>query len=177
MPLRRRGTRRGALALGALAVALTGPCGAPEEAREPGGGGSGAAPIRARVIDVTDGDTIVVRLEGGEVERVRYIGVDTPESTSNQPLECYGHQAAAANRHLVGGRRVALAPGVERRDDYGRLLAWVRAGGIEVNAALLEGGYARTLAIAPNDGEAARYARIEAAAGRSGAGLWSACSR
>ena len=178
MPLRRKGTRRGALALGALALALLGPCGATEQTLDPGGGeAAGGAVLRGRVVAVTDGDTIVVRLAGGTVERVRYIGVDTPESTPDQPLECYGHEAAEENRRLVAGREVALEPGVERRDDYGRLLAWVRAGALEVNAALLEGGYARTLAIAPNDANAPRYARIEAEAGRSGAGLWSACSR
>lgn len=127
------------------------------------------------MLEVTDGDTIVVRLAGGEVERVRYIGVDTPESTPDQPLECFGHEAAEANRRLVEGRAVVLSPGVERRDDYGRLLAWVRAGRIEVNAFLLARGYARTLTIAPNDARAPRYARIEARAGRFGHGLWGAC--
>ncbi|CAN5582251.1 hypothetical protein BH20ACT15_BH20ACT15_13060 [soil metagenome] len=125
---------------------------------------------------MTDGDTVVVRLDGGSYEKVRYIGVDTPESTPNQPLECFGHEAAAENRRLVAGRRVSLQPGVERRDKYGRLLAWVTADGRSVNERLLAGGFARTLAIAPNDGRAADYARIEAAAARAGRGLWGVCS-
>jgi micrococcal nuclease len=110
------------------------------------------------------------------VERVRYIGVDTPESTPDQPLECFGHEAAEHNRNLVGGEAVSLELGPERRDDYGRLLAYVRTRDAFVNARLLEGGYARTLAIAPNDGRAPRFARIEARAGRRGLGLWGSCA-
>lgn len=158
----------------ALCAGLFSRCGAPGE---PPAADGPAAEIEARVLEVTDGDTIVVRLAGGEVERVRYIGVDTPESTPDQPLECFGREAAEANRHLVQGRTVVLSPGVERRDDYGRLLAWVRAGAVEVNAFLLRRGYARTLTIAPNDSRAPRYARIEARAGRDGTGLWGACNR
>ena len=157
----------------ALCAGLLSRCGAP---RDPPDANGPATEIEARVLEVTDGDTIVVRLAGGEVERVRYIGVDTPESTPDQPLECFGHEAAEANRRLVSGRTVVLLPGVERRDDYGRLLAWVRAGRVEVNAFLLRRGYARTLTIAPNDSRAPRYARIEARAGREGTGLWGACN-
>ena len=122
----------------ALCAGLLSRCGAP---RDPPDANGPATEIEARVLEVTDGDTIVVRLAGGEVERVRYIGVDTPESTPDQPLECFGHEAAEANRRLVCGRTVVLLPGVERRDDYGRLLAWVWAGRVEVNAFLLRRGY------------------------------------
>lgn len=125
---------------------------------------------------MVDGDTVVVRLDGGRVERVRYIGVDTPESTPDQPLECFGHEAAERNRELVRGRRVKLELGPERRDDYGRLLAWVSTAEGSVNARLLAGGFARTLAIAPNDARARAYARIQARAGRLGMGLWGSCA-
>lgn len=138
---------------------------------------SGRAVLTGRVVEVTDGDTIVVRLDGGAIERVRYIGVDTPESTPDQPLECFGHEAAERNRELVGGRDVSLEPGRERRDAYGRLLAYVRTGEASVNARLLEGGYARTLTIAPNDDRAPMFARLEARAGRRGLGLWGYCER
>jgi micrococcal nuclease len=134
------------------------------------------AALGARVIEVTDGDTIVVELPGGRIEDVRYIGINTPESTPDQPLECFGHEASAANRELVGGRRVSLSFGPELRDDYGRLLAYVRAGGVAVNAELVRRGYARTLTIAPNDARAPALARLEAAAGRAGRGLWGACN-
>jgi micrococcal nuclease len=131
--------------------------------------------LSGRVVEVTDGDTIVVRIRDGGVERVRYIGVDTPESTPDQPLECFGHEAAERNRELVGGETVSLELGRERRDHYGRLLAYVRTRGAFVNARLLEGGYARTLVIAPNDARAPLFGRIEAEAGRDGRGLWGAC--
>jgi micrococcal nuclease len=137
-----------------------------------------------RVDSVTDGDTIVVRLDGGSSERVRYIGIDTPESVPGAPVDCFGHRAAAANRELVGGEEVVLRVGVEARDDYGRLLAYVHLpvagpGGraLFVNAALVRRGYARTLTIAPNDARAPLLRRLEAAAGRAGRGLWSACLR
>jgi micrococcal nuclease len=128
-------------------------------------------------VEVTDGDTIVVRLRGGDIERVRYIGVDTPESTPDQPLECFGHEATERNRDLVTGQPLRLELGPERRDDYGRLLAYVRTRDAFVNARLLEGGYARTLAIAPNDKRAPSFARIEARAGRRGLGLWGSCAK
>lgn len=171
----RRGSRRGGAALAALTAAMLSPCGGQPQ---PPGNKAPAEALRARVLEVTDGDTIVVRLHPGSArERVRYIGVDAPESTPGRPLECHGRKAAAANRRLVAGRTVTLRPGVERRDAYGRLLAWVRVGKISVNAELLRGGHARTLTIAPNDSRARRYARLEAAAGRAGAGLWGACNR
>src|SRR3954467_4362391 len=56
----------------------------------------------ARVERVVDGDTIIVDLDGVR-ERVRYIGMDTPESVPEQPLECYGHRASEENERLVGG--------------------------------------------------------------------------
>ena len=146
------------------------------------GEGAGTRDVSARVLEVIDGDTIAVRLADGEVERVRYIGVDTPESTPGQPLECFGHRAAEANERLVGGRFVSMRFGPERRDAYGRLLAYVYAPAavdgqrpLFVNAALLRRGYARTLTIPPNDARAPMLRRIEAGAGRAGRGLWSAC--
>ena len=129
----------------------------------------------ARVLRVIDGDTIEVSL-GGAVEDVRYIGIDTPESVApGQPVECYGHEAAALNERLVGGREVRLRFDSERRDAYGRLLAYVRAGPLFVNAELVRRGYARTLTIPPNDSRAPLFARLERRAGRLGAGLWDAC--
>jgi len=136
---------------------------------------SDAARQRATVVRVIDGDTILVDL-GGRRERVRYIGVDTPETVApNQPVECFGKEAAAANEDLVDGETVRLVFDAERRDRYGRLLAYVYADGTFVNARLVEAGYATTLEIEPNTSRAGRLGRLEAAAGREGAGLWGAC--
>ena len=63
----------------------------------------------------------------------------------------------------------------ERRDQYGRLLAYVYVGDLFVNAELLRRGFARTLTIAPNDSFAARFDALQRAAGSAGRGLWGAC--
>ena len=138
-----------------------------------------AAPGVARVVRVVDGDTIVVRLDGRE-ERVRYIGVDTPETVKpNSPVECFGKAASKENRRLVDGREVTLTFDVEQRDRYGRLLAYVRrrGDGLFVNAELVRRGYATTLTIPPNVRYAERFAALARAAREAGRGLWSACER
>lgn len=129
----------------------------------------------AYVSRVVDGDTIEVRLDG-LVEDVRYIGVDTPETVKpDSPVQCFGPQASRFNHGLVERRRVRLVFGVERRDVYGRLLAYVYLGKRFVNAELLRRGLARTLTIPPNDRFARRFKGLEIAAARAGHGLWGAC--
>jgi micrococcal nuclease len=144
-----------------------------------GGGGSSGEEVSARVVRVVDGDTIVVSA-GGREDRVRYIGVDTPESVKpGTPVQCFAKRASAENRRLVAGRRVRLVADAEARDRYGRRLAYVyRAGdGLLVNLALVQGGYARPLTIPPNVTRADEIASAARAARRAGRGLWSACSR
>lgn len=147
--------------------------GGDQDGTAPGGAGPGESVV-AKVTGVTDGDTIDVEIEG-EHENVRYIGIDTPESTPDQPLECFGHEAAAENERLVGGATITLSFGPELRDRYGRLLAYVRRDGLLVNAELVRGGYARSLTIAPNDELAPLFQRLEREAGRAALGLWGAC--
>jgi micrococcal nuclease len=152
-------------------------------ARRADGGGeprSGAGSARtARVLRVVDGDTILVAA-GGRQERVRYIGVDTPETVKPRtPVQCFGNRASAENHRLVDGRQVRLVGDAEARDRYGRLLAYVYrvSDGLFVNAALVGGGYATTLAIAPNVRFAERFAALARQARDAGRGLWSACGR
>jgi|SRR5215203_620523 len=129
----------------------------------------------AYVTRVVDGDTIEVRLDGRS-EDVRYIGVDTPETVKpDNPVECFGPQASGFNHALVERERVRLVFDAERRDVYGRLLAYVYLGRRFVNADLLRLGLARTLTIPPNDSFATRFKRLEMAAARSGQGLWGSC--
>jgi micrococcal nuclease len=131
--------------------------------------------VRAKVVRVVDGDTIVASVDG-EDEYVRYIGVDTPETVKpDTPVQCFGPRASDENHRLVEGRTVRLTFDREARDDYGRLLAYVHAGGRFVNAELVRGGYARTLEIAPNTSHAAELQRLAAMAARAGRGLWGAC--
>ena len=143
------------------------------------GAGSGGR-LGARVVEIVDGDTVRVELDGGGVESVRYIGIDTPESNPDQPLECFGHEAEAANASFVAEREVEIEVGAEPRDEYGRLLAYVRVGApreVLVNAELVRRGFARTLTIAPNDRLAPLLRRLETAAARAGRGLWAACGK
>ena len=92
--------------------------------------------ICARVID---GDTIV--LSNGE--KVRLIGVDTPETKHSQkPVEYYGKEATAFTKRMVGGRVVKLKYDAQRRDEYDRLLAYVYLmNGTFLNAEIIKQGY------------------------------------
>ena len=137
---------------------------------------SGPASARAFVVRVVDGDTIEARI-GNRTEDVRYIGVDTPETVKpDTPVQCFGPRASTFNHHLVERRRVRLDFGVERRDIYGRLLAYVHLGDRFVNAMLVRRGLARSLTIPPNDRFAPLFRRLELRAARTGKGLWGACS-
>ena len=140
-----------------------------------GKGDEGPAEVTAFVVRVVDGDTIEARIDG-EVEDVRYIGVDTPETVKpGAPVQCFGPRASAFNHRLVEHRRVRLVFGVERRDTYGRLLAYAYLGRRFVNALLVRRGLARTLTIPPNDRFAPRLRALELRAARRGRGLWGAC--
>jgi micrococcal nuclease len=132
----------------------------------------------ARVERVVDGDTIIVDLDGVR-ERVRYIGIDTPESVAEQPRECYGHRAAEENERLVAGRTVTLTTDEEARDRFGRLLAYVRRDpdDLFVNEVLVRGGFATTLEIRPNVRYAGTFRDEERKARAAGRGLWGACAR
>ena len=132
---------------------------------------------RAQVLRVVDGDTIRVRVDG-HTERVRYIGVDTPESVKpGTPVQCFAKRASAANAALVAGRSVRLVSDVEQRDRYGRLLAYVyrEPDGAFVNAALVRDGFARQLTIAPNVAHARELDGLARDARHARRGLWAAC--
>lgn len=126
---------------------------------------------------IVDGDTIHVSVAGRR-EKVRYIGVDTPESRRpGTPVQCFAKAAGAFNASLLRGRRVELRTDAERRDRYGRLLAYVyrEPDRLFVNAELVRRGYARILTIPPNVAHAGEFLSLERDARRAGRGLWSAC--
>lgn len=125
-----------------------------------------------RVRYVPDGDT--VQLSGGTW--VRYIGIDTPEMNYKRGRpEPYARQAMVFNRRLVEGKRIRLEFDTERRDRYGRLLAYVYLeDGTFVNAELIRRGCARILTIPPNVRYADRFQALEREAREAGRGLWSA---
>ena len=133
--------------------------------------------LEGRVVKIVDGDTIHV-LIGSRREKVRYIGVDTPETHKpDTPVQCYGRAASAFNARLLAGRRVELRTDAETRDRYGRLLAYVyrRPDGLFVNAELVRRGFATLLTIPPNVAHAEEFLRLQRAARQAGRGLWSAC--
>ena len=135
-------------------------------------------PGAAVVQRVVDGDTIVVDF-GGHQEKVRLIGVDTPETKSpTKPVQCFGAEASAHLTELLpSGRAVRLERDVEERDHYGRLLAYVYRldDGLFVNLDLAQGGYADSLPIAPNVAHAAEFQAAVDGAHRHDAGLWGTC--
>lgn len=149
-----------------------------------GGESPDAPPGEAVVERVVDGDTLDVVI-GGRTERVRLLGIDTPEiaheAFGGRPAndtECYGDEAVAYTASLLPvGTTVRLERDVVGRDDYGRLLAFVHRAddGLVVNVEIVRAGYARPLTIEPN--VAYREVVVEAAreAQQVGAGLWSAC--
>jgi micrococcal nuclease len=132
----------------------------------------------AVVAEVVDGDTIDVVI-GGREERVRMLGIDTPEvHLDGAPPECFGPEAAAFTESLLPpGTRVRLARDVVGRDHYGRLLAHVYrlADGLLVNEAVLRAGYAQPLTIEPNEVFAERYVAATVAAEADDVGLWATC--
>jgi micrococcal nuclease len=156
-----------ALLLGAVALLALHPW---ESARP-----HGAGRATARVKRVIDGDTFEARI-GDRLEDIRLIGVDTPETVKpGTPVQCFGPRASDFSHRLLEGRTVRLEFGVERRDTYGRLLAYVRLGRRFVNPILVRRGLARSMTIPPNDRFAPLFRRLELQAARAGRGLWGAC--
>jgi micrococcal nuclease len=132
----------------------------------------GAVP--AKVQRVSDGDTFVAAVKGRR-ERVRVIGVDTPESVDpNRPDEPYGKEASGFAKHYLDGATVRLAGDVEPRDRYGRMLAYVWLDdGTFWNALLAAEGYAQQLTIPPNVTYADLFRRLVSEARQHDRGLWS----
>lgn len=125
---------------------------------------------RVRVRRVVDGDTFVT----ARGERVRLLGVNTPESVDpRRPVQRYGKEAAAFSRRLLGGRSVLLAPGRTPRDRYGRTLAWVwLEDGRFVNAELVRLGYAQVYTFPDNPDHARLLVLCQREAREAGRGLW-----
>ncbi|MBM3947356.1 MAG: hypothetical protein FJ315_08190, partial [SAR202 cluster bacterium] len=138
------------------------------------------------VTRVIDGDTIQVRLSNGSTDRVRLVGVDAPETGSPNRtgeygritdlacLDRWGARATSYLRDELEGRSVTLEvdPREGPRDSFDRLLAYVTQGGQDINASLVELGYARVY----TEGRAERedgYLALQRAAQQAGLGLWS----
>jgi micrococcal nuclease len=135
-----------------------------------------AVNVPYRVVDVIDGDTIVVRRTGGRDETIRLLGIDTPETHHpTKPVGCYGPEASAFTSRRLFGQVVTLEDDVERHDIYGRRLAYVYLHGERFNDVLLRRGYARLLVIEPNRAHARTMLDEELDAEQHARGLWGAC--
>jgi len=118
---------------------------------------------QALVTSVIDGDTV----ELADGRRVRYLGIDTPESG-----EYYAEEATARNKELVEGKTVELQRGDRDQDEYGRLLRYVYVDGVFVNAELIAGGYAKAYIFEPDDRYSQILVQLEQYAKMRERGLW-----
>jgi micrococcal nuclease len=135
-------------------------------------------PGHATVVTVIDGDTLEVRIAGRH-ERVRLIGIDTPETVHpTKPVECFGPEASTRTAELLPvGSVVLLQRDVEARDRYDRLLAYVTtADGTDVNVALVQEGFAEAYPFPPNRALDGPIAAAEATARAERRGKWGACA-
>jgi micrococcal nuclease len=134
--------------------------------------GSDPRALAGVVVKVVDGDTIHVRL-GDRVEKVRYIGVNTPELRHPTQGQQHGSQEAwDVNRRLVAGRQVRLELDAQERDRHGRLLAYVWVGESMVNAELVGRGFAQVMTVPPNVRYQQLFLRLQRDAREAGRGLW-----
>lgn len=126
----------------------------------------------ATALRVIDGDTI----ELADKRRVRYIGIDAPETVDpRKPVQCFGHEASKENKRLVEGKTVRLEKDVSETDQYGRLLCYVYVGDIFVNDYLVRQGFAHLDTVPPDVKYAERLREAQTEAQDSNRGLWSGC--
>ena len=153
------------------------PTATPSASSEPTFGPTGQT-TEANVVRVVDGDTIVVAYGGGEY-KVRYIGMDTPETVDpSSPVEWMGQEASGANKALVAGKTVVLEKDVSETDQFGRLLryVWLTDGTTWtlVNLELVKQGFASVATYPPDVKYVDVYLASEQEAEAAGIGLWGA---
>ncbi len=135
---------------------------------------------QAKVVRVIDGDTI--ELETGE--KVRYIGVDTPETKHpNKPVQCFGREAAQKNKELVEGKEILLEKDISETDRYGRLLRYIYLPNPEatdeaifVNEFLIEQGFAQVITYPPDVKYHPLLLQAQKQAQSEEKGLWGTCN-
>ena len=126
-----------------------------------------------KVTRVIDGDT--VEIEGGQ--KVRYIGIDTPETVHpDMKVQCFGKEASNKNKELVEGKMVELEKDVSETDKYGRLLRYVYIGQIFVNDYLVRQGYAHASSYPPDIKYQGQLQEAEKEARDNNRGLWGECN-
>ena len=136
---------------------------------------SKAAVATYTVSRVVDGDTIDVLIDGS-AQRVRLIGVNTPETVDpNSPQECFGREASDFMKSLLAGKSVSLEADSSQtdRDKYGRLLRYVYLGSENVNLKLISEGYAYEYTYNVPYKYQAQFKNAQREAEAANRGLWS----
>ncbi len=139
--------------------------------------------VMGTVTRVVDGDTAEITVDGAK-RRVRFLGVDTPETVHpNKPVQFFGPEASAFTKESLTGKRVWLEYDKNPQDRYSRHLAYIwtaKPKSINTdtirrdmfNAKMLLGGYAKVMIIKPNNRYAQQFKEFEAEARKSRRGLW-----
>lgn len=140
--------------------------------------------VQAVIVRAVDGDTAVVKVDGQE-KRVRFLGVDTPETVHpNKPVQFFGKEASNFTKENLNGRRVWLEYDSNPQDRYGRHLAYIWLNNPKTinestirenmfNAKLLLGGYAKVMIIRPNKRYESEFKKFQDEARNKKLGVWS----
>jgi micrococcal nuclease len=130
------------------------------------------------VLKVIDGDTVDIDIKGN-TERVRLIGVNTPETKHpTKPIECFGPEASAYLTQLLPkGTHVRMERDIEARDRYGRMLLYLyrESDNLFINLDLVSHGYGTPMSIEPNTFHRNDFVHAAALAETTNVGLWKAC--
>ncbi len=162
----------GLVALGLTLIGLAG-CDAMEPAAESG-------PGEVVVVDrVVDGDTVWVTTAAGQSEKVRILGIDTPEVSP--PAECWAAEATTALTQALEGEGITVElvadPMADDRDQYDRLLRYVEVDQVDVGLQLVEQGHAYLYRDADDLTRTDAYQAAKTSAQDQQAGLWGACDQ
>lgn len=134
-------------------------------------------PGQYRVLRVEDGDTLTVDMNGVQ-ERVRLIGVDTPETQDPRvPVQCFGLAASSYTKELVGSGPVRLEadPTNQNRDRYNRLLRYAYlSDGRLINTEIIRAGYGFAYTLFPFE-KMEEFRQFELEAREQNKGLWASC--
>jgi micrococcal nuclease len=131
-----------------------------------------------KVTHVYDGDTIQISTG----QKIRYIGIDTPELQLNNAEQCYAQEAFQKNRELVNGKYIRLEKDISQTDKYGRLLRYIylidpiTMEEQSVGDLLVQDGYARVLTIPPDVKYTQRLLLLQQEAQVNNRGLWKKCN-
>lgn len=126
------------------------------------------------VVKVADGDTLDCKFGLTRTEKIRLIGVDTPETKHpKKPVQFYGKESARFTENVLSGRQIGVEYDVQKHDKYGRPLAYIYLeDGRMFNALLVQEGYAKVATFPPNVRYQKLFAELQREARESGKGLW-----